>query len=79
MDDVINISIPYDPNQPTESKCWNETFHSISLHSLLKYFLFDMKNIKESLIQLEKYIENEKINTSKSNDVAELHRIGESA
>jgi len=79
LDDVINISIPYDPNQPTEPECWNRTFHSISLHSSLKYIFFDVKDIKKSLIQLEKYIENKKIDTSKSNDVAELHGIGESA
>jgi len=38
-----------------------------------------VKNIKESLIQLAKYIENKKINTSKSNNIAELYGIGESA
>ena len=70
-DDVINISILYDPNQPTESEYWDGIFHSVFLYGLLEHLLSDVKNIKESLIQT-KYIENRKIDTSKFNNVAEL-------
>ena len=70
-DDVINISILYDPNQPTESEYWDKIFYSVFLYGLLEYLLSDAKNIKKSLIQT-KYIENKKIDTSKFNNVAEL-------
>ena len=62
-----------------EPECWDKIFYPISLYSSLKHLLSDVKNIKKSLIWLEKYIENKKINTSKSNNVTRLYKIGESA
>ena len=48
-DNIINIQLLYDPNQPIEPELWNRAFHSISLHSLLKQLLSNSKNIKEFL------------------------------
>jgi len=50
MDDIINISILYDSNQPIESKYWDGTFHSVSLYGSLEHLLSNVKNIKKSLI-----------------------------
>ena len=77
-DDVIDIQIPYNPNQLIEIEYWNGSFHSISLHGLLEHFPSDLLNIKKLLICMAKYIENKKINISKSNNVLELRGIGES-
>ena len=78
-DNIINIQLLYNSNQPTEPKLWNGTFQPISLHSLLEYFSFNSKNIKKSLCWIAKYINNKNIDINKSNDVPELKDIGEAA
>jgi len=61
-----------------ELECWDESFHSIFLHSSLEHLSYDSKNIKELMIHMAKYIENKNIDTAKSNDVPELKSVGES-
>jgi len=56
LQDVINIQLPYDVNQVTEQDSWDGNFHSISLHSTLKYLSSNSKNIKEFLHRMTKYI-----------------------
>jgi len=48
-DDIINIQLLYNSNQPIEPELWDGIFQSISLHSSLEYFPFNSKNIKKSL------------------------------
>ena len=78
LDNIINIQILYNPSQPTESECWNGSFYLISLYSALEHLSSDSKNIKESMICMAKYIENKKIDTTKSNNVFELKGIDKS-
>ena len=58
-----------------ELECWDESFYSIFLYGSLEHLPSDSKNIKESMIYMAKYIENKKINTTKSNNVSELKSV----
>ena len=50
QEDIINIQLPYDSNQPMNPNLWDSNFHLASLHGSLEHLLLDIKNIKESLI-----------------------------
>ena len=58
-----------------ELEYWDKSFYSIFLHGSLEHLSSDSKNIKESMIYMAKYIENKKINTTKSNNVSELKSV----
>ena len=58
---IINIQLPYDPDQPTEPDLWDGNFRPISLHGSLEHLPSDSKNIKVLLNHLAQYIENKKI------------------
>ena len=74
---VINIQLLYDPSTLTEIKLWNESFHPISLHGLIEHLASDLKNIKDSLNFMAKYISNKQVDSSKSNDLKDFHGMGE--
>jgi len=76
-DNVINIQLPYDPNAPTEPNLWSGDFHSISLHGSVKQIALDMKNIKQSLNFMVRYISNKKVNPKSSNDLNDFDGIGD--
>ena len=78
LEDVINIQVLYNLNQPMEPECWDRIFQPISLHGLLEHLPSDVKNIKKLMLCIAKYIENEKININKSNNVPKLKRVDES-
>ena len=76
---VINIQLLYDPDQPTKLDIWDGNLHSISLHSSLEHLLSDSNNIKKSLVCMAKYIENKKIELSKANKINNFKGIGKAA
>ena len=76
-DTVINIQLLYDPNAPMKPNLWDGNFHSISLHSSIKYLVLDSKNIKDSLNFIAKYINNKQVNPARANDLEDLNGIGE--
>ena len=57
-DCVINISLLYDPNAPTEPDLWNGSFHPISLYGFMEYLTSNTKNIRNLLNFMAKYILN---------------------
>ena len=71
-EEVINIQLPYNPYAPTEPELWSRSFHPISLHSSIKHFALDSKNIKVSLNFLAKYIRNKQVNNSKANNLRDF-------
>ena len=79
QEDVINIQLPYDPNQPTKKDLWNSNFQTISLHGSLEHLPSNSKCIKKSLTHIVKYIGNKNIDVNKSNNVVELREIDEAA
>jgi len=66
---VINIQLPYDSQAPTKPDLWSGSFHPISLHGSFKHFALDLKNIKDSLNFIAKYISNKQVNSSKANEL----------
>ena len=60
-----------------EPELWDSDFQHISLHSSLKHLPSDASDIKTSLICMAKYIRNNKIDSTKANEVNDLKGIGE--
>ena len=56
----INTSLLYNPDTPTDSEIWSGNFHPVSLHGLIEHLVSDVKNIKDSLKFITKYITNKK-------------------
>jgi len=56
----INISLPYNPDAPTDPEIWSGNFHLVSLHGSIEHLASDIKNIKDSLKFITKYITNKK-------------------
>jgi len=73
----INIPLPYDPDTPSDPETWGSNFYLVSLYSLIEYLASDIKNIKDSLKFMMKYITNKKMDSSKANDFADFKDIGE--
>jgi len=71
------VKLPYDPNAPTEPDLWSGDFHSIFLHSSVEQITSDMKNIKQSLNFMARYISNKKVNPKSSNDLNDFDGIGD--
>ena len=75
-EEVINIQLPYDPQAPAEPELWSGFFHPISLHSSIKHFASDSKNIKVSLNFLTKYIKNKQTNDNTINNLSDFDGMG---
>ena len=73
---IINIQLLYDPYILTELELWNGNFYPILLHRSIKHIASDIKNIKDILNFMAKYISNKQIKSSKSNDFEDLNSIG---
>ena len=76
---VFNIQLNYDINQARDPESWNGNFQAISLHGSLEHLVLDMKNIKESLTRMQKYILGKTIEGSKANKVKDLKGISKMA
>ena len=76
-DNVINIQLSYDPNGPTEPDLWSGNFQSISLHGSVEHIASDLKNIKQSLNFMVKYISNKKVNPKSFNDLNNFDSISD--
>ena len=73
---VINIQLPYDPQASTKLDLWSGSFHPISLYGSIEYFASDLKNIKDSLNFMVKYISNKQVNNSKANELNDFDGMG---
>ena len=73
----INIPFPYNLDTPTDPEIWSGNFHPVSLHGSIEHLASDVKNIKDSLKFMTKYITNKKIDSSKANNLVDLKGIGE--
>jgi len=73
----FNIPLPYDPDAPADPEIWGGNFHPVSLHGSIEYLASDVKNIKDSLKFMTKYITNKKIDSSKANNLEDFKGIGE--
>ena len=76
-DIVINIQLLYDPQAPTKPDLWSGNFHPISLHGSIEQIASDVKNIKDSLNFMARYISNKKINPSKTNELEDFNGMSD--
>lgn len=76
---VFNIQLNYDINQALNSEFWDGNFHTILLHSSIEHLALDIKNIKELLIRICKYILGKLIDGDKANKVKDLKGISMAA
>ena len=73
---IINIQLSYDPQAPTEPNLWSSSFYPISLHSSIKHFASDLKNIKDLSNFMVRYITNKQVNNITANDLKDFESIG---
>ena len=76
---VFNIQLNYDINQARDPESWDGNFQAILLYSSLEYLASDIKNIKESLTRIWKYILDKTIEDSEANKVKNLEGISKIA
>ena len=71
-ENIINIQLNYNINQATNPKSQDSEFRAVSLHKSIKHIVSDIKNIKESLYRIQKYILDKAIDSNKANNVKDL-------
>ena len=54
--EVFNIQLNYDIKQALDLNSWDSKFRTVSLHRLMEHSASDIKNIKESLQMMQRYI-----------------------
>jgi len=73
---MFNMQLNYNINQTLDSKSWDGNFWAISLHRSMEHLASDIKNIKDSLIRMRKYILGKSIEGDKANSVKDLEGVG---
>ena len=76
---VVNIQLNYDINQALDPESQDGKFHAILLHSSMEHLVSDIKNIKDSLSRMCKYILGKSINDDKANNIKNLEGVGKVA
>ena len=71
----VNIQLSYNINQALDFKSWDSNFNAILLHRFMKHLASDVKNIKDSLIRMYKYILGKAIKGDKANSVKDLKNV----
>ena len=64
---MFNINLNYDINQALDPEEYNSEFHATLLYGVMKYVMSDIKNIKDSLHRIGKYIRGKVINDNPNN------------
>jgi len=66
------MQLNYDIDQAFDPKSWDSKFHAMRLHDSMEYLVSDVKNIKDSLFRIEKYIKDKSIIDGNTNSVKDL-------
>jgi len=72
---VFNIKLNYNINQAPDLKEWDGDFHTTFLHGSIEHLASDVKNIKDSLYRMEKYIKDKAIIDNNPNKVKDLEGV----
>jgi len=72
---MFNIQLNYDINQALNPEKWDGNFYATSLHGAMEHLVSDVKNIKDSLHRMGKYIRGESIDNTNPNDVKNFESI----
>ena len=76
---MFNIQLQYNINQALDPESWDSNFQTISLYGSMEYLASNIKNIKESLGRIQKYILGKAIESDKTNNIKDLKGIGKAA
>jgi len=72
---MFDIQLSYDVDQALDPEEWDSDFHAISLHGAMEHLVSDVKNIKDSLCRMGKYIQGKSID-SNPNNIKDLEGVG---
>jgi len=61
VNNVFNINLNYDIDQALDPEELDGGFHATSLHGAMKHVVLDVKNIKDSLHRIGKYIRDKSL------------------
>jgi len=64
---MFDIQLSYDIDQALDSEEWDGDFHAISLHGAIEHLVSNIKNIKDSLYRIGKYIRDKSIDSNPNN------------
>ena len=76
---VFNIQLNYDINQALDPESWDGKFRAVSLHRSMEHLASDIKNIKELLQRIQRYILGKAIDDNKTNDIKDLKGVSKVA
>ena len=76
---VFNVQLQYNINQTLDPESWNSNFWAISLYGFMEHLASNIKNIKESLGRMQKYILSKTIESNKANNIKDLEDVGKVA
>ena len=77
--EVFNIQLNYDINQALNPELWDGKFRAVSLYRSIEHLVSDIKNIKELLQRMQRYILDKAIDSNKANDIKDLKGISKVA
>lgn len=72
---VFDIQLSYDIDQALDPEEWDGDFHATLLHGAMEHLVSDVKNIKDSLCRMGKYIRGKSID-SNPNNIKDLEGVG---
>ena len=72
---MFNINLNYDIDQALDPEEWNGDFCATSLHGAMEHLVSDVKNIKDSLWRMGKYIRGKSID-SNPNNIKDMDGVG---
>jgi len=73
---MFNVQLSYDMDQALDPESWDGKFHAVSLHGSMEHLASNIKNIKDSLCRMRRYIKGKSIIDSNANNIKDLDSIG---
>ena len=75
VNNVFNVNLNYNINQALDPEKLDSVFHATSLHGAMKHVASNVKNIKDSLHRIGKYIRGKSLEDN-PNNFKELEGVG---
>ena len=76
---MFNMQLNYNINQALDPKFWDGNFQAISLYGSMEHLASDIKNIKDLLIRMHKYILGKFIEGNRANSIKDLKDVSKVA
>jgi len=73
---MFNIQLSYDIDQALDPESWDGEFYVIFLHKSMEHLASNIKNIKDFLCRMRRYIKDKSIIDSNANSIKDLDSIG---